>query len=142
ILLPLTTPLPPRSTLFPYTTLFRSPVGGPGTGLGALGGAIGASTSRGRVRALEAMGRAEAAAKGQELGDLFEYKLKERVTIRKNQSALVPIIQTDITGEKVSLWNQFSSTPRPLRALWLTNSSPLTLDGGSFSVLADEPCAG
>src|SRR5207244_4201547 len=59
------------------------PVGGPGTGLGALGGAIGASTSRGRVRALEAMGRAEAAAKGQELGDLFEYKLKERVTIHK-----------------------------------------------------------
>ena len=118
------------------------PVGGPGTGLGALGGAIGALTSRSRVGALEAMGRAEAAAKGQELGDLFEYKLKERVTIRKNQSALVPIIQTDITGEKVSLWNQFSSTPRPLRALWLTNSSPLTLDGGSFSVLEDETFAG
>jgi len=88
------------------------------------------------------MGRAEAAAKGQELGDLFEYKLKERVTIRKNQSALVPIIQTDIAGEKVSLWNQASSTPRPLRALWLTNSSLLTLDGGSFSVLEDETFAG
>src|SRR5712692_5623907 len=90
----------------------------------------------------EALESLEAAAQGQELGDLFEYKLKERVTIRKNQSALVPIIQTDITGEKVSLWNQFSSTPRPLRALWLTNSSPLTLDGGSFSVLEDETFAG
>jgi len=32
----------------------------------------------------------------QELGDLFEYKLTDRVTIRKNQSALVPILQSRI----------------------------------------------
>jgi hypothetical protein len=31
---------------------------------------------------------------------------------------------------------------RPLRALWLTNSSALTLDGGSFSVLEGEAFAG
>ena len=57
----------------------------------------------------EAQESLEAAAQGKELGDLFEYKLKERVTIHKNQSALVPIIQTDITAEKVSPWNQFSA---------------------------------
>ncbi len=73
---------------------------------------------------------------------MFEYKLKERVTIHKNQSALVPIIQTEIAAEKVSLWNESSGTPRPLRGLWVTNSSPLTLDGGSFSVLEDETFAG
>jgi 5-hydroxyisourate hydrolase-like protein (transthyretin family) len=74
-------------------------------------------------------------AQGNVLGDLFEYKLKDRVTIRKNQSALVPIVQTDISAEKVSLWNSDMSISRPLRALWLTNSSSLVLDGGSFSVL-------
>jgi hypothetical protein len=84
----------------------------------------------------------EASARGQELGDLFEYKLKEKVTIRKNQSAMVPIVHTDIAAEKVSLWNESRGTPRPLRALWLTNSSTLTLDGGSFSVLEDETFAG
>src|SRR6266481_6212944 len=47
----------------------------------------------------------EAAASGQELGDLFEYKLKDRVTLKKNQSALVPIAQTEIEAEKVSLWS-------------------------------------
>jgi hypothetical protein len=31
-----------------------------------------------------------------ELGDLFEYKLTDRVTIHKNQSALVPILQSRI----------------------------------------------
>ncbi|NDQ58507.1 MAG: hypothetical protein GZ088_15685 [Acidipila sp.] len=84
----------------------------------------------------------QAAAQARELGDLFEYKLKQPVTIRKNQSALVPILQSEIGAEKVSLWNEGSGTPRPLRALWITNSSGLTLDGGSFSVLEDETFSG
>ncbi len=82
------------------------------------------------------------AAQSDALGDLFEYKLKDRVTIRKNQSALVPIVQTDISAEKVSLWNASMSVSRPLRALWLTNSSSLVLDGGSFSVLDGGAFAG
>jgi Carboxypeptidase regulatory-like domain len=84
----------------------------------------------------------EAAASGSELGDLFEYKLKDRVTIRKNESALVPIVQAHVEAEKVSLWNAELNSPRPLRALWLTNSSPLTLDGGSFTILEKEAFAG
>jgi hypothetical protein len=76
------------------------------------------------------------------LGDLFQYKLKDRVTIHKNESALVPILQAHVGSEKVSLWNASEGSPRPLRALWITNSSGLTLDGGSFSVLEDETFAG
>jgi hypothetical protein len=85
---------------------------------------------------------AEAAAQAQVLGDLFEYKLKEPITIRKNRSALVPIVQSPITAEKISVWNEISGLPRPQRALWLTNTSGLTLDGGSFSVMEDETFAG
>jgi hypothetical protein len=83
-----------------------------------------------------------AVASGQDLGDLFEYKLKDRVTLGKNQSALVPIAQTDIEAEKVSLWSGTSGSGRPLRALWVKNTSPLTLDAGSFSVLESEVFAG
>ena len=89
-----------------------------------------------------ARAQAESAAQAQELGDLFEYKLKEPITIRKNRSALVPIVQSAITAEKVSVWNEQSGLRRPQRALWLTNSSGLTLDGGSFSVMEDETFAG
>jgi hypothetical protein len=85
---------------------------------------------------------ANAAASGQGLGDLFEYKLKDKVTLKKNQSALVPIAQTEIEAEKVSLWTGTSGSGRPLRGLWLKNTSPLTLDGGSFSVLEKEVFAG
>jgi len=90
----------------------------------------------------EAREESEPVAEGNALGDLFEYKLKERVTIRKNQSALVPILQTDISAEKVSLWSESLGVARPLRALWVNNASSLTLDGGSFSVLDSNTFAG
>ncbi|HLW97493.1 MAG TPA: carboxypeptidase regulatory-like domain-containing protein [Candidatus Acidoferrales bacterium] len=89
-----------------------------------------------------ATSRSVDAAQGALLGDLFEYKLKDRVTIRKNQSALVPIVQTEISAEKVALWNPGLGMARPLRALWLTNTSPLVLDGGSFNVIEDGAFAG
>ena len=85
---------------------------------------------------------AESSAQAQELGDLFEYKLKQPITIAKNRSALVPIVQSTINAEKVSIWNERAGLPRPQRALWLTNSSGLTLDGGSFSVLEENTFAG
>jgi len=90
----------------------------------------------------EAREESEPVAEGNALGDLFEYKLKERVTIRKNQSALVPILQTDIAAERVSLWSESLGVTRPLRALWVNNASSLTLDGGSFSVLDSNTFAG
>ena len=104
------------------------------------GGAFAASPEY--VNLYEARIAAEAAASGQELGDLFEYKLKDRVTLKKNQSALVPIAQTEIEAEKVSLWSGTNGSGRPLRGLWMRNTSPLTFDGGSFSVLEGEVFAG
>ncbi len=67
--------------------------------------------------------------------DFFEYKLSQPITIRKNESALVPILQTKIDAERVTLWSP--SHPIALRALWITNTSDLTLDRGSFSIVED-----
>jgi hypothetical protein len=125
---------------------------GSGSGAGYASGAGGGVAVNGRnftdISALQPGAVSEAqrsmlsAAQGSDLGDLFEYKLKDRVTIHKNESSLVPIVQAHVQTEKVSLWNPSLGSARPLRALWLTNSSPLTLDGGSFSVLEDEAFAG
>jgi len=65
--------------------------------------------------------------------DYFEYKLTDPVTIRKNESALVPILQAKIPTERVTLWSP--TQPRALRALWITNDSNLTLDRGNFSIV-------
>jgi hypothetical protein len=73
---------------------------------------------------------------------LFEYRIKEPITLRKNQSALVPIVSAEIEAEKVSLWNRSSGSGRPLRAVWLTNATGLTLDGGSMTLIDGEAFAG
>jgi len=103
---------------------------------------VGQGIGGGTYAVESARAAAESAASAQDLGDLFEYKLKEPITIRKNRSALVPIVQVSVSAEKVSVWNERAGLPRPLRALWLNNSSGLTLDGGSFSVIEDETFAG
>ena len=111
-----------------------SKMGGYGYGAGS-GGGYG-----GGVYHMQASQSAQASA--QDLGDLFEYTLKQPITIRKSQSALVPIVQANVTAEKVSIWNDRSGVPKPLRALWLENTSGNTLDGGSFSVLESDAFAG
>ena len=94
------------------------------------------------VAAYEQMKDAQAAAAGAELGELFEYRIKQPVTLHKNQSALVPIVNAEIAAEKVSLWNRSMTSGRPYRAMWLTNTSGLTLDGGSITVIEGEAFAG
>ena len=88
----------------------------------------------------EAAEETEPEAEGRAAGDLFEYDIKQSVTIGKNQSALVPILQARIDAEKVTVWSEGSDAPR--RALWLTNSSGETLDAGSFNILESEVFAG
>jgi hypothetical protein len=112
---------------------------GAGTGGGTGGGMYKAWTAA-RPEAADSLESATTTAQTRDLGDLFEYKLKDRVTIRKNQSALVPILQSRIDAEKVSVWNPSESSV--LRALWVNNTSDLTLDGGSFNVLEGEAFAG
>jgi len=117
---------------------------GPGSGGGVAGGVF--RVGKAAIPRFDATAAAQSlettttVAQTQELGDLFEYKLKDRVTIRKNQSAMVPILQARIDAEKVSVWNP--SQPSVLRALWIDNSSELTLDGGSFNVLEGDAFAG
>ena len=72
--------------------------------------------------------------------DFFAYNLTDPVTIPRNGSALVPILQERLPVESVTLWSRGEA--RPLRALWVTNSSGLTLDRGSFSVVENGAFAG
>jgi hypothetical protein len=135
--------------------------GGPSNGIGSgSGGGIGSGTGAGvgagiaggyggglflprqnaSVDAVSAMESQQKTASTQEIGDLFEYDIKQPITIRKNQSALVPILQSRVDAEKVTLWSP--NQQRALHALWLTNSSGLTLDGGSFSIQEGQTFAG
>jgi hypothetical protein len=132
-------PPPPAATPEPPAPLAGRLVGGRGGGAGNM--------TVDALRPLEERVQAaqtamQAMAAGSDLGDLFEYKLKTPVTIRKNQSAMVPILSGTVTAEKVSIWSAGSGNPRPLRAVWITNSTGQILDGGSMSIVEGQAFAG
>src|SRR6266852_3277207 len=90
---------------------------------------------------LEQYAKLEAAAESKDLGDYFEYNLNQSITIGKNQSALVPILQSRIEAEKITLWTANGNQP-PLRALWINNASGQTLDSGTFNIVDSGTFAG
>src|SRR5207237_5330958 len=73
-------------------------------------------------------GKQSAEAEGKSAGDFFEYNVKQKISIARNQSALVPILQNHIEAEKVTLWNQNSP---PLRAVRNKDTTGQVPDAGS-----------
>jgi len=86
-----------------------------------------------------ASGREAGEPAGREIGELFSYDIKQPITIGKDQSALVPIVQARVESEKVTIWN---ANDIPRRALWMKNTSGATLDSGSFSIIEGDSFAG
>jgi hypothetical protein len=105
---------------------------------GAFGSGVGGNVGGGVYRASDAMQQGEVSTNA--FDDFFEYALTQPVTIHKNESAMVPILQQELPAEHVTLWSQKESTP--LRAVWLENKSKLTLDTGSFSIFENGEFAG
>lgn len=104
----------------------------------------------------------ETAATGEEIGNLFEYRIDQPVTVLRNKSALIPIIQTKIEGERVSIFRENPSAPagdssgegiseyelsqranqRPMSGILLKNNTAMTFEGGSMTVFDRDAYAG
>jgi len=84
----------------------------------------------------------ETAATGSEVGDLFEYRIDQPVTVPRDRSALIPILQTRMEGERVSIYNETARGDRPMGGILLKNTSPLTLEGGALTVIEGDAYAG
>jgi len=112
---------------------------GSGNGYGvASGGGFGGAVSTGLYRPSDAIQAGDVSTNA--FDDFFEYALTQPVTIHKNESAMVPILQQELPAEHVTLWSE--REPTPLRAVWLENKSKLTLDSGSFSIFESGEFAG
>jgi len=105
-------------------------------GMAGLGG--GSGEGGGVYRASDAIREGDVTTNA--FDDFFEYALTQPVTIHKNESAMVPILQQELPAEHVTLWSE--KEPTPLRAVWLENKSNLTLDSGSFSIFESGEFAG
>lgn len=106
-------------------------------------------------------GGIETAARGEEVGDLFEYKIEQPISVARSSSALIPIIQTKMEGERVSIFRAPTTeseedsddeddeseavrkaNPRPMSGLLLKNTSAMTFEGGSMTILDGDAYAG
>jgi hypothetical protein len=84
----------------------------------------------------------EAAATGSEVGDLFEYRIDQPVTVLRDRSALIPILQTRMDGERISIYNEGTRRDRPMGGMLLKNTSTLTLEDGALTVIDGDAYAG
>lgn len=87
-------------------------------------------------------GGVQTAATGEELGDLFEYKIEQPITVLRDKSALIPIIQTKMDGERIAIYNEAVRRDRPMGGMLLNNTSNLTFEGGSLTVIDRDAYAG
>jgi uncharacterized protein DUF4139 len=68
-----------------------------------------------------------------DLGELFEYRFASPITVKKDESAMLPFLQQKIGSRKLLIYSE-NYGEHPMSAAELTNSTGKTLDGGPITV--------
>lgn len=74
---------------------------------------------------------------GKETGETFQYAVTTPVTVKRGESALVPIIGSEIHYSRELLYNGQKFPNHPVAALRFENSTGLTLERGPVTVVED-----
>ena len=77
-----------------------------------------------------------------DLGELFEYNISNPVTIKRKQSALVPILTESIKSKIILLYNKNDHDKNSNACLEITNNTNLTLETGPATIIYDDNLAG
>ncbi len=85
---------------------------------------------------------AAAQANAKEMGEVFQYELDHPVTVERQRSAMLPILNSGIDGRRVSIFNPSDGGEHPMRGLEITNSTSLQLMPGPISVFDGGSYAG
>ena len=86
--------------------------------------------------------RANPSAQAGDVGELFQYEIDTPVTLARQKSAMLPIVNESVKGEKVSIYNQAVQAKHPLNGLRLVNSTDLHLMQGPITVFDGGAYAG
>jgi hypothetical protein len=77
---------------------------------------------------------AQAMAAGEKVGELFQYAIDQPVTIGRQKSAMIPIVNAKTEGEKVSVFNAQTDPKYPYNGVKLKNTTGLHLMAGPITV--------
>ncbi|MGD0132528.1 MAG: DUF4139 domain-containing protein [Bryobacteraceae bacterium] len=76
-----------------------------------------------------------------DLGELFEYRFSTPVTVKKDESTMLPFLQQPIGARKLLIYSE-NYGEHPMNAAELNNSTSKTLDGGPITVFDAASYAG
>jgi hypothetical protein len=92
------------------------------------------------------VGGVPVAAQGADAGDLFEFTLKMPVTLARQQSAMLPLVEGQVTAEKTLVFSGQKAlgggTVHPAISAVLTNNTGMKLPAGPITVFDDGVYAG
>ena len=123
--------------------------GGMGGGMGGMGGGAGGggalggitpgvpnnpASNSGDAMPIDPRAGVQAVVHAEEVGELFRYVIEEPVTLARQQSALLPIVNQEIKGKKLGIYNASVQSKHPLSAVRLTNVTDLHLMQGPITV--------
>lgn len=126
-----------QSQALPPAPMAKMMMGRAGGAPGTYGGAMAADVAR---RA-EVASSIDPGTQSRELGDLFEYRFSSPVTVKKNESAMLPFLQQKLNSRKLLIYSD-ESMRNPMNAAELTNISGKTLDGGPITIYDSGAYAG
>lgn len=105
----------------------------------ALAGGYGAGEGGEELSWKQAM---SAQAEGSAVGESFQYTLRNPVSIARQQSAMLPIISSDIQARRISIFSPSDGIDHPMRGVELSNSSGQQLIPGPMTVFDGSAYAG
>src|SRR5262249_48076451 len=82
------------------------------------------------------------AAVATELGEYFQYQIEHPVTLSRQKSALLPIVNGPVEAKRVSVYNESVHTKFPLLGLRFKNTTGLHLMQGPITVFENSSYAG
>lgn len=89
--------------------------------------------SQGLSESLGSLSNVAVGVNSTDLGELFEYRFANPVTVKKDESAMLPFLQQKIGARKLLIYSD-NNGEHPMSAAELANSTGKTLDGGPITV--------
>jgi hypothetical protein len=84
----------------------------------------------------------QSAAQATDVGELFQYRIATPVSVARQKSAMLPIVNESVAADKISIYNPSVHHKHPLNGLKLKNSTELHLMQGPITVFDDGAYAG
>jgi hypothetical protein len=84
----------------------------------------------------------QSVATASSLGDYYQYVVDRPVDLARQKSALLPIVNKDVEGKRVSIYNQAVQAKHPLLGLKFKNTTGMPLSQGPVTVFEGSVYAG